>query len=110
MSEDKPLGEFEQVLMLAIMRLGEDAYGASIRQEVLARAGRDVSLGAIYPTLDRLEKKRLIRSERSRPDPSRGGRPRRMVKLEPSGQVALNRSREGFLSLWAGFEPEAVTP
>lgn len=105
MAAEKVLGEFEQVVMLAIMRLGTDAYGMSIRDEVLARTGRNVALGAIYPTLDRLEKKGFVRSERARADPARGGRPRRMVRLEAAGHAALNRSRDDFLALWSGFEP-----
>lgn len=108
MSPEKGLGEFEQVVMLAIMRLREDAYGMSIRDEVLARTGRSVALGAIYPTLDRLEKKGFIRSERAKSDAVRGGRPRRMVRLEMAGHAALNRGREDFLALWSGFEPGKV--
>ena len=108
MAADKVLGEFEQVVMLAIMRLGQDAYGMSIRDEVFGRTGRMVALGAIYPTLDRLEKKGFVRSERSRADESRGGRPRRLVRLEIAGQRALNRGREDFLALWSGFEPSEV--
>lgn len=108
MSSEKGLGEFEQVVMLAIMRLGDDAYGMSIRDEVLARTGRGVALGAIYPTLDRLERKGFIRSERTRSDAARGGRPRRMVRMEIAGHAALNRGREDFLALWSGFEPEQV--
>jgi PadR family transcriptional regulator PadR len=108
MAAEKGLGEFEQVVMLAVMRLGEDAYGMSIRDEVLSRTGRSVALGAIYPTLDRLEKKGFIRSERARSDLARGGRPRRMVRLEVAGHVALNRGREDFLALWSGFEPKQV--
>ncbi len=108
MAAEKVLGEFEQVVMLAIMRLGEDAYGMSIRDEVLARTGRSVALGAIYPTLDRLERKGFVRSQRARANVARGGRPRRMVHLEVAGHAVLRRGREDFLALWSGFEPGPV--
>ena len=65
-------GEFEQLLLLAIVHLGEDAYGVTIRQEVEARTGRDVAIGALYTSLDRLERKGFVRSAMSEPTPDRG--------------------------------------
>lgn len=99
------LGEFEQVVLLAVMRLGPDSYGVAIRKEIEARTGRDVSLGAIYPTLDRLEAKGFVSSRRGPPTAERGGRAKRHFRLEPSGAEALRRSWEEFTSLWKGFEP-----
>jgi DNA-binding PadR family transcriptional regulator len=79
------LGELEQVLLLALLRLGGDAYGAAIRAEVLERTGRSVTPGAIYPTLDRLEARGLLRSRLGEPVPERGGRARRHFAVTPGG-------------------------
>jgi PadR family transcriptional regulator PadR len=99
------LGEFEQIVLLAVMRLGPDSYGVSIRREIEARTGRKVSLGAIYPTLDRLEAKGFVSSRHGEPTQERGGRSKRHFKLEPAGAAALRRSWETFTALWEGFEP-----
>jgi DNA-binding PadR family transcriptional regulator len=79
------LGEFEYLLLSATARLGEDAYGASIRHEIENSAGRHCSLGALYTTLDRLEAKRLIATWMGEATPQRGGRPKRMVRLTAKG-------------------------
>jgi DNA-binding PadR family transcriptional regulator len=101
---DGYLGEFEQVLLLAILRLADDAYGVRIMQELEASIGRTVSRGSVYVTLDRLEEKGWIESE-SVPTPSgRGGRPRRVVSVTPDGVAELRRSREALLTLWEGLE------
>ena len=100
------LGEFEQVVLLAVMRLGEDAYGVTIRREIEVRTDRDVSLGAIYPTLHRLEAKGLVSSYTGKPTATRGGRSKRHFRLEPDGQVALKRSRDIISALWRGFEAD----
>ncbi|HJO04226.1 MAG TPA: helix-turn-helix transcriptional regulator [Acidobacteriota bacterium] len=102
------LGELEHILLLAVMRLGEGAYGVRIRQEILERTGRSVALGAIYPTMDRLEAKGYVSSRRSEPTPERGGRAKRLFRLEPDGVAALERGHEAFMALWEGFEPGAV--
>ncbi len=106
MAQHRYLGEFEQVVLLALMRLGPEAYGVTIRREIQERTGRRVSLGAIYPTMDRLEGKGLVRSYVGSPTPERGGRAKRHFRLEPRGVEALNRSRELFTALWSGFEPQ----
>jgi len=100
------LGEFEQLVLLAVMRLGPGSYGVTIRQEIEARSGRDVSLGAIYPTLERLEKKGYVSSHVGKPTGERGGRARRHYALEPAGDKALRRSWKILASLWDGYTPE----
>lgn len=98
------LGEFEHVVLLAVLRLEGDAYAPAILDEIEARTGRPASRGSIYITLDRLEEKGLVRSSLASGPPARGGRPRRYLELTPSGLVALRESREALLSLWSGME------
>ncbi|MEJ2239953.1 MAG: helix-turn-helix transcriptional regulator [Gemmatimonadales bacterium] len=109
MSKRDHLGEFEQVVLLATMRLGPDAYGVTIKDEIEARTRRKVSLGAIYPTVDRLEEKGFVTSRAGEPTAERGGRSRRHIKIKPAGLRALRRSHEMLAALWDGFEQE-VTP
>src|SRR4030095_11729236 len=80
------LGEFEQLVLLALVRLGPEAYGATIRREIEARTGRDLAISAVYVTLDRLEVKGLVRSRIGDPTPQRGGRRRKHVVIQPSGR------------------------
>ncbi len=105
MGKSDSLGEFEQVALLALIRLRSNAYGASIRQEIAERAGRDVSLGAIYTTLERLERKGFVSSARGAPTPERGGRAKRFYKIEAPGERALHKSRETMDRMWAGLVP-----
>lgn len=79
------LGEFEYLLLTAAARLGDDAYGAAIRQEIEQATGRSCSIGALYTTLDRLEAKGLVRTWMGDPTPQRGGRPKRMVQVTARG-------------------------
>jgi DNA-binding PadR family transcriptional regulator len=79
------LGELEQILMLALLRLGSGGYGAAIRAEILARTGRSITPGAIYPTLDRLEARGLLRSRLGGATAERGGRARRLFQVTPAG-------------------------
>lgn len=104
MGREGYLGEFEQMLLLAALHLGEDAYGAALGQELEARVGRRVSRGAIYVTLDRMEAKGLVTSSLSAPRPERGGRPRRVVTVTPEGIAQLQASREALVTLWDGLE------
>ncbi len=104
MGRDGYLGEFEQMLLLAALRLGEEAYGAAISQELEEAVGRRVSRGAIYVTLDRLEAKGLVASRMSASRPERGGRPRRMIGVTPAGVAALRESRSALETLWDGVE------
>jgi PadR family transcriptional regulator, regulatory protein PadR len=82
------LGEFEYLLLTAASRLGDDAYGASIRQEIEATTGRSCSIGALYTTLGRLEEKGFVTSWMGDPTPERGGRPKRMVRITATGVKA----------------------
>ena len=100
------LGDFEQKVLWTALRLGDEAYGALLIEELERRAGRRVSSGALYATLDRLEGKGLISSRLEDPAPRRGGRRRRYLALTPSGREALSRAREVWHHLWEGLEPE----
>ena len=82
------LGEFEYLLLTAAVRLGEDAYGAAIRQAIEHATGRGCSIGALYTTLDRLERKALIKTWMGDPTPERGGRPKRHVRVTAKGLKA----------------------
>ena len=97
------LGEFEQLIMLAILRLHDDAYGVSIRAELLNRAGRTVAPGALYTALERLETKGLITSRMSEPTPQRGGRAKRHVTVTAAGMEALTRSVQAYERLLDGL-------
>jgi DNA-binding PadR family transcriptional regulator len=98
------LGEFEQMVLLSIMRLGEGAYGLAVRGELEAVAGREPSSGALYTTLDRLERKGLIESLAGESTRERGDRPRRYVRVTAAGRALLARSRSTLLALWDGLE------
>ena len=98
------LGEFEQVVLLAILRLGDDAYAVSVRDEIVRCTGRDVSRGSIYITLDRLETKGYLKSRLADPTPERGGRAKRYYALRPRALDALRESRRALVALWRGLE------
>lgn len=103
---DAALGEFEQIVLLAIAHLDDDAYGTTIRREIEARTGRVVAIGALYTALDRLERKGCVRSALSDPTPQRGGRAKRLFRLERSGVMALKRSRDVLANMWTGLSPD----
>ena len=84
------LGEFEYIMLSAASRLGEEAYGVAIRQEIENATRRPCSLGALYTTLDRLEAKGLIKTWMGDPTPQRGGRPKRMVRVTAKGTRAAS--------------------
>lgn len=90
------LGEFETLVMLALARLGEDAYGVTIRQTLLERGGRLASFGAIYSTLRRLEDKGFVRSRLGEPEAVRGGRAKKHVVLTARGKAALRQTHAAF--------------
>jgi DNA-binding PadR family transcriptional regulator len=98
------LGEFEHMVLLAIMRLGDDAYAVPVREEIVRCTGRDVSRGSIYITLDRLETKGYLRSRLADPTPERGGRAKRYYVLRPRALDALKESRRALVALWRGLE------
>jgi DNA-binding PadR family transcriptional regulator len=99
-----PIGEFEQLTLLALLRLEPDAYGAAIRREIETRAGREVQLGALYTTLDRLERKRLVEHWMGEPTPERGGRRKKLYRLTPEGADALSASLRAVRQLAAGVD------
>src|ERR1700761_6342476 len=82
------LGEFEYLLIIAAARLGDDAYGAAIREEIATTTGRSCSIGALYTTLDRLQKKGLLHTWMGEATPQRGGRAKRMLRVTPKGMQA----------------------
>jgi DNA-binding PadR family transcriptional regulator len=86
------LGEFEHIVILALLRLGDHAYGVSVRQEIEARTSREVSIGSIYTTLDRLEAKGYGRSRLGDPTPERGGRSKRFFHVTAKGLSAVNQT------------------
>jgi DNA-binding PadR family transcriptional regulator len=98
------LGDFEQLVLMGVLRLGEQAYGAAIRQEIHARSGRDVSINAVYTTLDRLESKGLLRSWVGEPTPQRGGRRRKFYALKPAGASALRQAYHAFTAMADGLQ------
>jgi PadR family transcriptional regulator PadR len=97
------IGEFEHVVLLAVLRLGDDAYGVPIRTEIEKRAGRHVTVGALYSTLDRLEAKGLVHSWFADPTPQRGGRSKRYFRVQPEGLRALEESKAMFQRMWKGI-------
>jgi PadR family transcriptional regulator, regulatory protein PadR len=104
MTDVSAIGEFEQVVLLAILRLGDEAYAVSIGDEILRCTGRDVSRGSIYITLDRLETKGYLKSRLADPTPERGGRAKRFYLLRPRAVEALKESRRALAALWRGLE------
>ena len=98
------LGEFEHIVLLAILRLGDEAYAIPIREEIESRTDRDVARGALYTALERLETKGMLRSRMSEPLPERGGRSRRYFTITPAGLAAMRSSRRSLLQLWQGLE------
>ena len=88
------LGDFEQLILFALIRLGADAYGVTIRTQIEARTGRAVSPGALYTALDRLEKRGFVMSRLGEPTPQRGGKRKRLYTLQPKGEQALARVYE----------------
>jgi len=104
MADKSFLGEFEQMVMAAVLRLGDAAYGAAIVKEIEEQTGREVSGGSLYVTLDRLEAKGLITSRMADRSPRRGGRPKRFVRVTPTGLAAVRTGREAMLNLWRGIE------
>jgi DNA-binding PadR family transcriptional regulator len=104
------LGEFEQLVLLALLRLGPEAYGATVREEIEDRSRRRVSISAVYTTLDRLEQKGLVRSWVGGPTPQRGGRRRRHFDLSLRGARALRHAHQAYAAMIAGFEHRLKTP
>jgi len=104
------LGAFEHLLLLALVRLGDDTYGVPIRDELEARTGRLVSPGAIYTALDRLERRGLARSRLGDPTPERGGKRKRCYRLTPKGAAALRNAQAALAHMAQGVKPKLQTP
>jgi DNA-binding PadR family transcriptional regulator len=96
------LGEFEHLVLLAVLRLADDAYGVPIQRELEERAGRRVTVGALYATLDRLEAKRLLESWFADPTPQRGGRSKRYFRVTAAGEAALIEAKAAQDRMWRG--------
>lgn len=104
MRASQPLGEFEQLVLLAILRLGDTAYGVSIRHELETCARRSTSAGALYTTLDRLETKGLLAARTGDPTPERGGRAKRFYTLTRAGKNRLTAAQASFQRLLHGLD------
>lgn len=105
------LGNLELTILLAVVRLGDEAYGLGIRHDVSARTKRDYSVGAVYTTLQRLEAKGLLVSHETEPLPVRGGRSRRQFRITGAGNRALRQAQRLATSVWAGVaspKPESA--
>jgi PadR family transcriptional regulator PadR len=104
MAGSPSLGEFEQIVILAILRLGEDAYGATIGSEIQNQTGRAPAAGALYTTLDRLEDKGMVRSQMGDPTPQRGGRAKRFFNVTSTGVQAVARAQRSYQNLMKGLQ------
>lgn len=98
------LGELEQIVLLAVLRLGDEAYAVPILEQIERQTGRKVARGALYTALDRLEAKGCLRSRVGDPLPERGGRARRYFTVTPAALRALKASRLALMRLWHGLE------
>ena len=103
MKTDRTLGGFESMLLLAVLRLGERAYGVPIRRELLTRAKKDVAIGAIYTGLERLERKGFVESWLGEPTSARGGRAKRYYRLTARGLKILNETQRAIQGLMVGL-------
>jgi PadR family transcriptional regulator PadR len=104
MSSREYLGEFEQIVLLALLRLGKTAYGVPVRREIEQRTQRSVSVGALYSTLDRLETKGYVASWFANPTAERGGRAKRFFRVEPLGLKAVKRSQRAMATMLEGLD------
>src|SRR5262245_47703226 len=107
---DLYLGELEQLMLLALARLGDNAYGVTVRQTIADSTGRDITLGTVYKTLWRLEQKKFVSSWIADPTPERGGRRKKMYQLTALGNRALRQSLESLRSMTEGLSKGFVRP
>jgi len=98
------LGEFEHIVLLALLRLSDQAYGVTVRQEIEIRTNREVSIGAVYATLERLQKKGYVKSFRGEPTAERGGRAKRFFRVTANGLSAVNRTQQALRRMTEGLE------
>ena len=98
------LGEFEHIIILALLQLEDRAYGVTVQQEIQLRTQREVSIGAVYATLDRLETKGYVKSHRGDPTPERGGRSKRFFRVTAKGVAAVNRTQRALQRMTEGLD------
>ena len=103
MDDRSRFGEWELLVILALMHLGDDAYGVPICREIEARTGREVAVGNVYATLDRLEKKGFVRSELGEPTPERGGRAKKYFHVTNTSVKEIRKTRRVLMKLWSGL-------
>jgi PadR family transcriptional regulator, regulatory protein PadR len=106
---EEPLGSLEHIVLLAVMRLGEDAYGITVRREIESTIGRDLSIGAAYATLVRLESKGFVKSLAGEPTAERGGRAKRYFRVTADGKAALRNTHEIIQKMSAGIKGLGAT-
>jgi DNA-binding PadR family transcriptional regulator len=99
-----PLGSLEHIVLLAVMRLASNAYGMTVRREIESATGREISIGAVYPTLGRLEAKGLVKSYTGEPTAERGGRAKRYFRMTADGEYALRNTHEIIGKMSAGLK------
>jgi PadR family transcriptional regulator len=104
MPQEALLGSLEQLVLIALVRLGANAYGMTVRREIEERTGRDLSIGAVYATLERLESKAYISSSVGQPTAERGGRAKRLFRIESEGERALRTTQATIQKMAAGLK------
>ena len=100
MSRWQHLGEFELLVMLTILRLGDEAYGVPISREIARQTGRTIAFGTVYVTLERLQRKGLVRSNLGETTPERGGRAKRFFRVTSTGLRTVRETKQSLISLW----------
>ncbi|MEX0902506.1 MAG: helix-turn-helix transcriptional regulator [Pseudohongiellaceae bacterium] len=103
MAKETKLGEFELLVLLAVLRLRDNAYGASIKKLLNDEIGRDVSIGSLYKTIERLESKSLVTTKVGEPTPERGGRAKRYLRITAKGREAVRISKDNITTMWDGL-------
>jgi PadR family transcriptional regulator len=104
------INEMEQLILLALVRLGDEAYGVTVRDEIEATAGRAVSIAAVYAALDRMERRRWVKAWYSDPSPARGGRAKKHFRITRRGVAAVRAAREAMDRMWRGVDLELDLP
>ena len=108
MAAPQALGDLELLVLLAVLRLGDGAYAVAVREAITERTARDPSRGAVSVTLDRLERKGLLRSQLGEPTAERGGKAKRLYTLAAPGKLALRAALDGTQAMLQGLPPEAA--
>jgi len=103
MSDRTHLGDVELIVMLALLRLGENAYGVTISREIEQQSGREIALGSVYVTLERLEEKGMVSSNLGEPTAERGGRAKRYFRVTTKGLREAREARQALMKLWRGL-------